>query len=153
MTEQQSVNSYTKHKTNNRQRQKTTNVSAKLPLSLIHIQMCIRDSLTLVHSIFTGDGTAETSGFAALDHDQTAWEGILTTNYFFVADNIVHIYKIIPSPFNYNFQLQKITLDKKTLQVNYPFTLTDLHQKQQVASTPVSYTHLDVYKRQQWKHA
>ena len=38
---------------------------------------------------------------------------------------------------------EKITHDKKTLQVNYPFPLTHLHQTQ-----PVSYTHLDVYKRQ-----
>ena len=58
------------------------------------------------------NGTAETFGFenvpkhfpqhwATLDHGQTAREGILTTNYFFVADNVA-----------------------------------------------VSYTHLDVYKRQ-----
>ena len=51
------------------------------------------------------DGTAETSGFAEkFDYGQTAREAILTTNYYFVADNVVHI-KIIPSPFNYNFHL------------------------------------------------
>ena len=34
-------------------------------------------------------------------------------------------------------------------QINYPFPLTDLHQNQQALSPlPVSYTHLDVYKRQ-----
>ena len=42
------------------------------------------------------DGTAETSGFAEnVDHGQTAREGILTTNYFFVADNVVHILSLI----------------------------------------------------------
>ena len=47
-----------------------------------------------------------------LDYGQTAREGILTTNYYYVADNVVH--KIIPSP----------------------------------STITVSYTHLDVYKRQ-----
>ena len=38
------------------------------------------------------DGTAETSGFAEnIGLGQTAREGILTTNYNFVTDNVVHI--------------------------------------------------------------
>ena len=38
------------------------------------------------------DGTAETSGFAEnIGPRQTAQEGILTTNYFIVADSVVHI--------------------------------------------------------------
>ena len=40
-----------------------------------------------------------------LDHGQTAWEGILSTNYFIVADNVVNIQKIIPSPFNFPLPL------------------------------------------------
>ena len=44
--------------------------------------MCIRDS----------DSTAETSGFVEnIGPSQTAREGILTTNYFFAADNVAHI--------------------------------------------------------------
>ena len=38
------------------------------------------------------DGTAETSGFAENIGLQIARQGILTTKYFFVADNVVHIY-------------------------------------------------------------
>ena len=69
------------------------------------------------------DGSAETVVlWKTLDHGQRAREEILITNYLFVVDNVGHIIKSIPSPYNYHFHLQKIT--------------------------PVSYTHLDVYKRQ-----
>ena len=56
--------------------------------------MCIRDS----------DGTAEKSGFSENIGLKLNSPGI-TKNYFFVADNAVHIYKILPSPFNYIFHL------------------------------------------------
>ena len=42
--------------------------------------------------MMTVDSTAETFGFVEnIGPRQTAREGILTTNYFFVADNVVHM--------------------------------------------------------------
>ena len=53
-------------------------------------------------------GIAETSGFVENIGLRPKIPGRnFNKNYFFVVDNVVYIYikKIIPSPFNYNFDL------------------------------------------------
>ena len=82
---------------------KKWNVAGKLPLLLNRsspkttrlesstIQARMQKSIWDVYKRQV-DSTAETSGFAEkLGHGQTAREGILRTNYFFVADNVVQI--------------------------------------------------------------
>ena len=74
-----------------------------------------------------------------LGRGKTAREGILTTNYFFVADNVGHI-KNYPLPLKLSFSF----IEYYPLHLQLPFLFID------ISSTflPVSYTHLDVYKRQ-----